>query len=241
MIDDFWLSLISFTLSSVSIVLYQHRKKKSTSITTISCPGKVLICGGYLILDRLFFYSISYYLRNIYRQYDGVTIAASSARFYTSILPLLYKTGALQNEYNKLHIVVDSPQFYKTFEYYYEYGSITNCDNDRLIPHCLEDRNIFVEKCLSLCLSFILSSPLGSFHKLINRKLKINENSKQLFSLGITLQANNDFYSQTKELQKRGLPLLSQSLKTLPDFMPCPKGNNIIIILLLLLLCRCFR
>lgn len=89
-----------------------------------------------------------------------------------------------------------------------------------------EDRNEFVEKCLSLCLSFIRTSPSRTFHKTIRDRLLIDNDGKPVNSLYITLQANNDFYSQTKELQRRGLPLLSQSLKTLPEFLPCHKGDH---------------
>jgi hypothetical protein len=43
--------------------------------------------------------------------------------------------------------------------------------------------------------------------------------------LGIKLRADNDFYSQIKELKRRNLPLLSSSLATLDRFLPCPRDR----------------
>jgi phosphomevalonate kinase len=56
------------------------------TMTVISAPGKVLLAGGYLVLEQ---------------QYSGVVVAASS-RFYTAI-----KDG----QDNKNVIRVKSPQF----------------------------------------------------------------------------------------------------------------------------------
>ena len=42
---------------------------------------------------------------------------------------------------------------------------------------------------------------------------------------GIKLRADNDFYSQIKELKRRNLPLLSSSLSTLDRFLPCPRDR----------------
>ena len=55
----------------------------------VSCPGKVLITGGYLVLDR---------------QYSGLVIATSS-RFYTVIKP------SKKAQDSKINIKVSSPQF----------------------------------------------------------------------------------------------------------------------------------
>jgi phosphomevalonate kinase len=66
-------------------------------MTVISAPGKVLIAGGYLVLDP---------------KYSGLVVAATS-RFYTTIED---STG---NESNLNLIRVKSPQFLNArWEYY---------------------------------------------------------------------------------------------------------------------------
>lgn len=44
-------------------------------------------------------------------------------------------------------------------------------------------------------------------------------------SIVLTLQADNDFYSQTDHLAERGLPRTAAGLRALPRFLPCPKGG----------------
>ena len=44
--------------------------------------------------------------------------------------------------------------------------------------------------------------------------------------LGVKLRADNDFYSQIKELRSRGMPLLTSSLQKLPRFHACPKDAS---------------
>ena len=43
-------------------------------------------------------------------------------------------------------------------------------------------------------------------------------------TLLLTLQADNDFYSQVDHLRAAGLPHTTAGLKSLPPFLPCPKG-----------------
>lgn len=54
--------------------------------TVVSCPGKVLFAGGYLVLDR---------------DYRGLVVATAS-RFYTVVRPLVGPSP---------RVVVRSPQF----------------------------------------------------------------------------------------------------------------------------------
>lgn len=168
----------------------------SDRVVCISAPGKVLIAGGYLVLER----------PNI-----GVTVAATS-RFFTTI-----QLGGLESNISIVEgcvaIVVQSPQFYSEYKYSYDY--IRN----RLTSSSTET-NGFVEKCLALTLAFIsryLTS--GQFHNILGAIAGEK-------SLNIVLLADNDFYSQTLELNRRGLPLLSSSLEALPKFMPCPRDES---------------
>lgn len=43
-------------------------------------------------------------------------------------------------------------------------------------------------------------------------------------ALHITLQADNDFYSQADALAERGLARTSAALQSLPHYLPCPRG-----------------
>jgi phosphomevalonate kinase len=56
-------------------------------------------------------------------------------------------------------------------------------------------------------------------------KAKQWQHQLQHFDLQLVLQADNDFYSQTAQLEARGLPVTAESLATLPAFLPCPEGE----------------
>lgn len=45
-------------------------------------------------------------------------------------------------------------------------------------------------------------------------------------TLRITLRADNDFYSQVSHLTERGLPVSTDSLASLPSFLPCPLDDE---------------
>lgn len=163
---------------------------------TISAPGKVLVAGGYLVLET----------PNI-----GITIAATS-RFYSTIriLKSVEQQGKAAGTF--MNIIVDSPQFYTRYAYAFsvEMDSLTVLG---------KEKNEFVEKCLTLTLSFI-KQYLGAkkFREII---AATNLGSSNV--MGIKIRANNDFYSQIKELKSRELPLRASSLRQLPSFIPCPK------------------
>lgn len=170
---------------------------------TVSSTGKVLVAGGYLVLDN----------PNV-----GLTISSSS-RFYASVCALAPSSDSTSSAPSNvppsaLKIVVVSPQFHSRFDYIYD------ASNNGL-ESSSSDSNEFVEKCLSLVLSFCnrFLGPQVFLSKIQETKAMGGEGKGELW---IKLRAHNDFYSQVKELQSRGLPLLSSSLETLPSFLPCP-------------------
>jgi hypothetical protein len=59
-------------------------------------------------------------------------------------------------------------------------------------------------------------------------KAKQWQQQLQYFDLQLVLQADNDFYSQTAQLEARRLPVTAESLATLPAFLPCPEGKFIV-------------
>jgi phosphomevalonate kinase len=191
---------------------------------TVSAPGKALIAGGYLVLEH----------PNI-----GIVVSCTS-RFYTTVIDLTGpQIGERVDAYPSVEqieaakqgscvlILVESPQFHSQFLYSYNYqsGQLVQLECSPLASSASATskvekgemkKNEFVERCLSLVFIF-LHKRLTSFTR---RLEKMCEDGTLL---GIKLRADNDFYSQVKELEKRGAPMLSESLATLPRFLPCPK------------------
>ncbi|OZJ04641.1 hypothetical protein BZG36_02021 [Bifiguratus adelaidae] len=95
-----------------------------------SAPGKVLIAGGYLVLDRAF---------------QGFVIGTSS-RFYS----------AVQEGASARTICVRSPQFEKAV---WRYDLIEKEGEVALVPRVSEGENKFVQICLTCCLSVVFSAP----------------------------------------------------------------------------------
>jgi len=180
--------------SFISAKPNEHQQR----VACISAPGKVLIAGGYLVLEH----------PNL-----GVSVATSS-RFFTTVLPKEMQDG-IPTFPSCITIVVESPQFYE--QYIYTYNTISGQVSSRG-----SNSNEFVEKCISLTMAFVKEfkqkdgSGLGPI---------LNSLSGTHY-LSVVLQAHNDFYSQIKELKRRQLPLLSSSLAQLPSFMPCPRDAS---------------
>jgi len=136
----------------------------------------------------------------------GVVISAT-ARFYTTVALIPSETAGKSGEAS---IFVDSPQFHSTFQF--NYSSATN-----QLKLASSTENKFVEKCLSVVFSFAHEHfGEAKFCQLLN-------DVAQRHTIGIRMQADNDFYSQTKALKTLDMPLLSPSLRTLPHFNVCPK------------------
>jgi phosphomevalonate kinase len=170
----FAVSIASVLLAKVVAPFFKtktnpHQKR----ISCISAPGKVLIAGGYLVLEH----------PNL-----GISIATTS-RFYTTVQPKLLKEG-VPTYANCITIIVDSPQFYEQYTYIY------NIVTHNVTAIGKEHKNEFVEKCISLTMAFISQfkqkdgSGLGAIVQALNGT----------HYLSILLQAHNDFYSQIKEV-----------------------------------------
>lgn len=153
------------------IVKSKELQKLATQIH-VSCPGKILVAGGYLVLEK----------PNV-----GLTITGSS-RFHSN---LKFNKGPISSSIilnvSKFFIYVDSPQFYE--HYIFEYNIIDN--SLKLIS---SSKNEFVFKCLSMTLSFIrqYQGP-NVFQSLLANYCSIGY-------LYIILQADNDFYSHISQV-----------------------------------------
>ncbi|KAK3117586.1 phosphomevalonate kinase [Teratosphaeriaceae sp. CCFEE 6253] len=113
----------------------------------VSAPGKVLLAGGYLVLDR---------------EYTGLVFGLD-ARIHVNVQEIATTSGVILNE-----IVVQSPQFQDAV---WEYGYRLAASNGGIAVTPLRvdadlglNRNVFVETALSYALSYIasVSSPMIS-------------------------------------------------------------------------------
>ncbi|KAJ5855608.1 Phosphomevalonate kinase eukaryotic [Penicillium soppii] len=142
-----------------------------TSVTALSAPGKVLLTGGYLCLDR---------------GYTG-TVFALNARIHVIVQQLprdrrgVSSSGTEpQEEEGEDTIVVRSPQF---LDAVWEYG-VQRCANGggvKVIQKGDGKHNPFVETSLSYALTYI----------------SYVADSKDFGSLSVTIMADSDYYSET--------------------------------------------
>lgn len=179
------MSIALFTLSAaILLIAQQQRRKRKTythdvrvintnEVVTVSCPGKVLIAGGYLVLER----------PNV-----GITIAGTS-RFYTTVKYSANTASTLHpTNHNILRLVVYSPQFFE--EYRFDYNFIT----DEIVAAADSSSNTFVEKCLSMTMGFIKN------HMGIEKFVAALKSMASSGHLAIKLRADNDFYSQAAQV-----------------------------------------
>ncbi|KAL4865477.1 hypothetical protein BDV12DRAFT_174591 [Aspergillus spectabilis] len=151
---------------------------KSSASTAVSAPGKVLLTGGYLVLDR---------------NYTG-TVIALDARIHVVVEQLrkghrrdlssgsdkFENGGAEAEQDNEDLIIVRSPQFVDAV---WEY-TIQRCENGGGIKVVQKNdgrSNPFVQTSLSYALTYI----------------SYVADSKDFGSLSITILADNDYYSET--------------------------------------------
>ena len=209
--------------------------------TTASAPGKALIAGGYLVLER----------PNI-----GLVLA-SSARFFSTVAwkaaeaaarpqaagdtsgsdtaaqpPAAPAAGDDADE--RLFVRVVSPQFGQRL--CYRLGFESGGEGLRLSSTTERGGggggNSYVEHTITHTLAAVCA--LRGYTSL--RELLAGAAAAAAArgeegcaaaageprELSIELRADNDFYSQSRHLSARGLPLSAGSLRQLPRFLPCP-------------------
>ncbi|OSD03893.1 Phosphomevalonate kinase [Trametes coccinea BRFM310] len=152
-------------------------------------PGKVLLAGGYLVLDNA---------------YSGVVVSTSS-RFYTVVRPLLADSPDAP-----IQIRVRSPQFQDASWLYFVH---LDGPHTVRVEHVADNgssaatKNKFVH--LALQRTLALAAELKSVGTLQN---------SLAYGLDITILGDNDFYSQRAQLAAQNLPRTLDSLAKLPPF-----------------------
>ena len=143
--------------------------------TTVSAPGKVLLAGGYLVLES---------------PNPGYVIAADK-RFYTTVKDV----PNTDKEFNT--ILVKSPQFHTAWNYSFfsADGSVSlECNSSTTTIDGVDQdakTNQFVEKTLRVFLAYLKAAQDS------------DEQQHPLQSLEITIRADNDFYSVRSHLQEQ--------------------------------------
>jgi phosphomevalonate kinase len=183
----------------------------TTATTTVSAPGKVLLVGGYLVLES----------GNL-----GLVVAADK-RFYSTVESSRSGSNGT-NPQNTSTIVVTSPQFHASWTYTLILGSeednvnFLESDEMTLVPSSDENgtasgENPFVEKTLRVVWAYL-------FQRIRDKRAASNSDSTTPFMfptlIHITIKADNDFYSVIPHLHGRART--PDNVDALPKFLNCP-------------------
>lgn len=209
----------------------------TTTTTTVSAPGKILLAGGYVVLEA---------------PNPGVVLAVDK-RFYSTVEkeknmettekdadgePAEKKpkvesaaAAATTTATASINITVHSPQFGATWKYQASTATSNNSNNDDEDDDSDDDSNSnafsltltanptnassnsFVEKTLRVTLAYLLLASQPQQHS-------------KCYKLTITILANNDFYSVAPHLQARNWDATPKHLAQLPQFLPCQNSGN---------------
>ncbi|KAJ0392435.1 hypothetical protein P43SY_006501 [Pythium insidiosum] len=156
----------------------------------VSAPGKVLLTGGYLILDE---------------EHSGLVLA-TTARFHSTVQPRVDQQ-ADAGQRVLLRLRVESPQFAQTIRA----RVVPSARGDRydLELDDPSDRNAYIEETLLCAINGLAGLESAAFAAACD----------QAPSLSVRLEADNAFYSQAKRLRDAGLCFCRAHLSQLPPFL----------------------
>ncbi|KAJ2849840.1 phosphomevalonate kinase [Coemansia brasiliensis] len=163
--------------------------------TLASAPGKVLIVGGYLVLDR---------------KHTGLVVGTDSC-LYSAVQNQMLDVSNAAFTFGDadVPIVVQSPQFESAW-WKYSFNLKTNMLTQ--YESADQGRNGFVQVVLQTTLTLINTQ----VPKVLQNLILTSASSTYRTGLKIILAADNDFYSQREALENLGLELTSQSLRQIP-------------------------
>ncbi|XP_011018465.1 PREDICTED: probable phosphomevalonate kinase [Populus euphratica] len=154
-----------------------------------SAPGKVLMTGGYLILERP----------------NAGVVLSTNARFYAIVKPLYDEIKPDSWASAWTNVKLTSPQLSRE--------SIYKLSLKNLMLQCVsssESRNPFVEQAVQYA--------VAAAHVTFDKDKKDALNKILLQGLHIMILGCNDFYSYRNQIEARGLPLTPEALAALPPF-----------------------
>ncbi|PWA41879.1 phosphomevalonate kinase [Artemisia annua] len=159
-----------------------------------SAPGKVLMAGGYLVLERP----------------NAGIVLSTNARFYAILKPLYdpLESDSLAVEW--MDLKVNSPQMSRETTYKMSLKDFTLQCSRQVMLYKFESRNPFVE----YAVQYSIAAAYATLEK--NKRNKLLKLLSQ--GMDITILGCNDFYSYRNQIEARGLPLVPESLATLQPF-----------------------
>ncbi|XP_048319868.2 phosphomevalonate kinase, peroxisomal isoform X2 [Ziziphus jujuba] len=154
-----------------------------------SAPGKVLMTGGYLILERP----------------NAGLVLSTNARFYAIVKPLYDDIKPDSWAWAWTDVKLTSPQLSRESMFKLSLKNFT------LQPaSSSESRNPFVEQ--------VVQYSVAAAHATFDESKKDSLHKLLLQGLDITILGSNDFYSYRNQIEARGLPLTPDALAALPPF-----------------------
>ncbi|KAJ2226978.1 phosphomevalonate kinase [Coemansia sp. RSA 1722] len=176
-------------------------------VTLVSAPGKVLVVGGYLVLDRA---------------HSGLVVG-TDACLYAAVqtqakagLASETSPSSSSTASTTIPIFVQSPQFESAWwKYSFDVESNALAQNESAD----NGTNGFVQVVLQATLGLV------SQYKPAKLRQLLASSGSDGSGLKIVLLADNDFYSQRETLEKMGLDLSSASLEKLPRM--CGTGTTL--------------
>ncbi|TXT13320.1 hypothetical protein VHUM_00687 [Vanrija humicola] len=180
----------------------------SSSHTIVSAPGKVLLAGGYLVLDRA---------------YTGLVVGTSS-RFFCSVVDTPAASAPAAAFY-AARVRVRAGQFPADSTWSYDVLVPAGARAPLLTP-TTDGRNKFVEttlaKVFQYALERLVASGLGQAAAGAELLRRLSRGAGS--TLDVVVLADNDFYSQREQLAAASLPARLSSLESLTPFCPLPRG-----------------
>ncbi|KAJ2696045.1 phosphomevalonate kinase, partial [Coemansia spiralis] len=169
-----------------------------STATLASAPGKVLVAGGYLVLDRA---------------HTGLVVG-TDARLYTAVqsqaLDVADCAEALGAD--DVLVVVASPQFELAW---WKYAFNVAADTLTQLASADSGRNPFVQEVLQAALALVNARAPGRLRACLAGAGAPGAPAQRV-CLKIVLAADNDFYSQRAALDRLGLELTAESLRRIP-------------------------
>ncbi|CAA3013062.1 phosphomevalonate kinase-like [Olea europaea subsp. europaea] len=154
-----------------------------------SAPGKVLMTGGYLVLERP----------------NAGIVLSTNARFYAIVKPLYEEVKPESWAWAWADVKLTSPQMARETMYKMSLKHLTlQCVSSS------PSRNPFVE----YAVQYTVAAAYATFDKDKQETLQ----KLLLRGLDITILGCNEFYSYRNQIEARGLPLTPESLASLPPF-----------------------